>query len=79
MFYFGVNSLTTVVIVVSIIAIFEINKYELAGGIHDDKSIVIDEAVGVWLAMAITFGALEQTWQNRYNFEVATLLSFLKF
>jgi len=78
-FYLGANSLTTLVIVASIIAIFEINKYEAEGGAHDDKSIVIDEAVGVWLTLAITFGALNQTWQHKYNIEIAIVLSFLTF
>ena len=78
MYYFGVNSLTTVVIVFSIIAIFEINKYEKQGGVHDDKSIVIDEAVGVWLTMAITYGGVS-LWQDPYNQYLALLLSFLTF
>ena len=77
-YYFGANSLTTVVIVVSIIAILEINKYEKATNSHDDKSIVIDEAVGVWLTMAITFGGLS-IWQNPYAIYVATALSFISF
>jgi len=77
-FFAGVNSLTTLVIVVSIIAIFEINKYEKAGGPHDDKSIVIDEAVGVWLTMAITYGGL-YLWQNEYALYVAGILSFISF
>jgi len=78
MHYFGVNSLTTVVIVFTIIGIFEINKYEKAGGKHDDKSIVIDEAVGVWLTMAITYGGLS-LWNSEYNIYVAGILSFLNF
>ncbi len=77
-YYLGANSLTTLVIVFTIIAIFEINKFEKRGGEHDDKSIVIDEAVGVWLTMAITFGGLS-LWQNPYNQYVALLLSFLGF
>ena len=78
MYYFGVNSLTTVVIVLSIIAIFEINKYEKQGGEHDDKSIVIDEAVGVWLTMAITYGGIA-LWKNDYILYIAGILSFLSF
>jgi len=77
-FYAGVNSLTTVVIVFSIISVFEINRYEKAGGPHDDKSIVIDEAIGVWLTMAITYGGLS-LWQNEYSLYVAGVLSFLSF
>lgn len=78
MYYFGPSSLTTVVIVVSVIAILEINKYEQEGGEHDDKSIVIDESVGVWLTMAITFGGLS-LWQSEYAFYLALILSFISF
>ncbi len=78
MLLFGPEALTTVVIVFTIIAILEINKYEKAGAPHDDKSIVIDEAVGVWLTMAITYGGLS-LWQNPYNQYIALLLSFLGF
>ena len=36
------------------------NEYESAGGIHDDKRIVIDEVVGVWIALSMLgFGMLE--------------------
>jgi len=77
-YYFGASSLTTLVIVLSIISILEINKYEKEGGEHDDKSIVIDETVGVWLTMAITFGGLS-LWQNQYTFYVAIILSFISF
>ncbi len=77
-YYFGASSLTTLVIVLSIISIIEINKYEKEGGKHDDKSIVIDETVGVWLTMAITFGGLS-LWQNEYAYYVATALSFINF
>lgn len=36
----------------------EINAYEASGGEHDDKSIVIDEVVGMWLALVLSSG----TW-----------------
>jgi phosphatidylglycerophosphatase A len=77
-YYFGASSLTTLVIVLSVISILEINKYEKEGGEHDDKSIVIDETVGVWLTMAITFGGLS-LWHNEYVYYVAIILSFLSF
>ncbi|HHH21008.1 MAG TPA: phosphatidylglycerophosphatase A, partial [Nitratifractor sp.] len=66
LYFFGAEALTTLVIVVTIVAIIEINKYEKITTTHDDKSIVIDEAVGVWLTMAITYGGLS-LWQNPYN------------
>ncbi len=78
LFYLGINSLTTLTIVVTIIGILEINKYEKNGGIHDDKTIVIDEVVGVWLALSITFGGIT-LWQNPYNLYTAIALSFLSF
>ena len=77
-YYLGVNSLTTATIVITIIGIFEINKYEKSTGTHDDKSIVIDEVVGVWLTMAITYGGLS-IWQNSYIDYIAAILSFASF
>ena len=77
-YYLGVNSLTTATIVLTIIGIFEINKYEKSTGTHDDKSIVIDEVVGVWLTMAITYGGLS-IWQNSYIDYFAAILSFASF
>ena len=77
-YYLGVNSLTTAAIVFTIIGIFEINKYEKSTGTHDDKSIVIDEVVGVWLTMAITYGGLS-IWQNQYIEYIAAILSFASF
>ena len=77
-YYLGVNSLTTAAIVFTIIGIFEINKYEKATDTHDDKSIVIDEVVGVWLTMAITYGGLS-IWQNAYIEYLALILSFASF
>ena len=77
-YYLGVNSLTTATIVLTIIGIFEINKYEKSTGTHDDKSIVIDEVVGVWLTMAITYGGLS-IWQNSYIDYIAAILSFASF
>jgi len=77
--YLGVNSLTSLVIVASIIGVLEINKYEKNGGIHDDKSIVIDEAAGVWLTMVITYSAMGQIWSNEYDFYIAGILSFAGF
>ena len=77
-YYLGINSLTTAVIVFTIIGIFEINKYEKVTDTHDDKSIVIDEAVGVWLTMVITYGGLS-IWHNQYIEYIAVILSFASF
>ena len=57
--YFGMETLFTLTLAITIIGIFEINKYEKATGIHDHQQIVIDETVGVWIAFMI---ATQQLW-----------------
>lgn len=47
-------------ILISIVAIREIDKYERESQTHDDKSIVIDELVGMWIALAISSGTILQ-------------------
>jgi phosphatidylglycerophosphatase A len=55
-------------ILVTLIAVKQINIYEQETKIHDDKRIVIDEIVGMWLAMSLAGGSI-----------LATVLSFLYF
>jgi len=55
-------------ILVTLIAVREINIYEKETKIHDDKRIVIDEIVGMWLAMSLAGGSI-----------IATILSFIYF
>lgn len=50
---FSNNTLFLLSILIGGIAIKEIDKYESLGGEHDDKSIVIDELVGIWIALSI--------------------------
>ncbi|WP_281951197.1 phosphatidylglycerophosphatase A family protein [Nitrosophilus kaiyonis] len=47
------SSLFLLAILVTIVAIKEINKYERKTNTHDDKKIVIDEIVGIWIAISI--------------------------
>lgn len=56
--YFPTDTLFLLAILISLIAIQEINKYEATSGTHDDKSIVIDEVAGLWIAFAFTSGSL---------------------
>lgn len=65
---FSNNTLFLLAILIGGIAIKEIDKYESLGGKHDDKSIVIDELVGVWIALSI----VPFSWAN-------TLLCFAFF
>ncbi|WP_439898172.1 phosphatidylglycerophosphatase A family protein [Helicobacter cholecystus] len=51
---FSHNTLFLLTLLIAGIAIKEIDTYEAMRGVHDDKHIVIDELVGVWIALAIT-------------------------
>lgn len=78
LYYFGMETLFLVIVAVSIIAIFEINKYEKNSGIHDHQQIVIDEAVGIWLSLLIAISASSQVTYP-YAELSAIVLSFLTF
>ena len=45
-------------ILVTIIAIKDINIYEKDTNIHDDKRIVIDEIVGMWFSLSLAGGSM---------------------
>ncbi|MDR0762647.1 MAG: phosphatidylglycerophosphatase A [Campylobacteraceae bacterium] len=49
-----VSTLFLLTVLVSVIAIGVINSYEASSNTHDNSQIVIDEVVGVWLAMCIS-------------------------
>ena len=78
LYYLGMQTLFLVTLVISIVGVFEINKYERTTGIHDHQQIVIDEAAGMWLSLMI---ALSTASQMHYPYaEVsAVVLSFLAF
>ena len=80
--YFDAQTLFLSALLITIIAIKEINKYEVKSGIHDDKRIVIDELAGMWFALsvapAISIGFNEiADLQN--GFLIQSLLSFVLF
>jgi len=60
---------------ITIIGIFEINKYEKATNTHDDKSIVIDEVAGMWITLMFAV-ASAKTLEFAYAYEIAIVLSF---
>lgn len=80
--FFDVQTLFLAAILLSVVGIREINKYEAQSGIHDDKRIVIDELVGMWFAlsvapaMSVNMGELAD-FQN--GFFIQSLLSFALF
>lgn len=80
--YFEAQTLFLATILISIIAIREINKYEERTGIHDDKRIVIDELAGMWFALsvapAISIGIGEVTTLEN-GFLIQSILSFALF
>ncbi len=51
---FSANTLFLAAIFIGLIAISQIDKEEEESKIHDSSYIVIDELVGMWLAMAIS-------------------------
>lgn len=54
----GVNTLFMLTLTITVIAVFEINKYETATNSHDNSEIVIDEVSGMWIAMLIVQSVL---------------------
>ncbi len=54
LFYFPPTTLFLATILLTLIAINEINKEELQSGIHDASEIVIDEVAGIWLALSMS-------------------------
>lgn len=77
-YYLGMETLFMITFAVTVIGIFEINKYEKETGDHDQSHIVIDEAVGMWLSLMIALPtAAELTIP--YSYESAILLSFIAF
>lgn len=71
----GANTLFMLTLAITIIAIFEINKYEAATNSHDNSEIVIDEVSGMWISMLITHSVLT----NVDNFIVILLGYILSF
>ncbi len=80
--YFGVQTLFFATVLISVLAIKAINKYEEQTGIHDDSRIVIDELAGMWFAlsvapaMGVSLGEISD-WQN--GFLIQSILSFVLF
>ena len=72
------QTLFMLTLAVTVIGIFEINKYEKATNTHDDKSIVIDEVAGMWIALMFAV-ATAKTMSYDYAYELAIIGSFAGF
>jgi phosphatidylglycerophosphatase A len=51
--YLGVETLSLLTILITIIAFKEVDKYQKITKSHDSSEIVIDELIGVWIAIII--------------------------
>ncbi|MGC9350420.1 MAG: phosphatidylglycerophosphatase A family protein [Sulfurovum sp.] len=78
LYYPGIESLFMLTIAVTIIGIFEVNKYESVTGTHDQGHIVIDEAVGMWLSLMIAYSTMI-TLSYPYVDILALIFSFAAF
>ncbi len=76
--YLGMQTLFMLTLAITVIGIFEINKYEQRTGIHDQQHIVIDEAAGMWLSLMIAH-ATAVTLTYPYVELLAVILSFAAF
>jgi phosphatidylglycerophosphatase A len=76
--YIGAQTLFLLAVVITIIGIFEINKYEKLTGTHDNPQIVVDEVSGMWIAMFIA-SEIALSIDNKYGIWIAYLLSFIFF
>lgn len=56
--FFGSQTLFMLTILITLIAVKSIDKHEAFNETHDDSRIVIDELVGMWLALAIAPGVI---------------------
>ena len=72
---FGAESLFTMAFAAFLIGIFEINKFEDRGGEHGAASVVIDRAVGLWVALTVSSYSIALFPSLPYAFYLAGLLS----
>ncbi|PHS34340.1 MAG: phosphatidylglycerophosphatase A [Sulfurovum sp.] len=78
LYYLGMETLFILTLAITIIGIFEVNKYEKVTGTHDQQHIVIDEAAGMWLSLMIAYTtAITMTYP--YAEILAIIFSFATF
>ena len=80
--YFDVNTLFLATLLISLIAIKAINKYEEQSKTHDSQNIVIDELAGMWLALSIAPAmsvSLSEVSHLENGFLIQSLLAFVLF
>ncbi len=70
--YIPSSTLFLLSILITLIAVKQIDIYEKQTGIHDSKEIVIDELVGIWIALSICK-------INEDNIMIMSVLAFIFF
>jgi len=68
--YFPISTLVLLCILLTLIAVKEIDKYEQINNKHDPKEIVIDEVVGVWLAFSLSGATMAQMFLSLVFFRL---------
>ena len=58
--YLPISTLFLLMILITVIAIREINIYEKETSAHDPKEIVIDEVAGIWFAFVLSSATVTQ-------------------
>ncbi len=75
----GAESLFTLAFALFIVGVFEVNRYEQSTGNHDAPEILLDDAVGLWIALLIGAHAPSLTPNFPYALPAAFLLSLAAF
>jgi phosphatidylglycerophosphatase A len=74
-----VSTLFLLTVLISVIAVGVINKYEASTNTHDNSQIVIDEVAGVWLAMCISADFLASKGAQVGAVQVLLSILFFRF
>jgi len=80
--YLDPTTLFLAALLISVISVKLINKYEEESGIHDSQNIVIDELAGMWFALSVAPAvgvAPEAVFDLQNGFLVQVILSFILF
>jgi len=78
LYLLGMETLFMLTLAITVMGVFEINKYEKLTKEHDQQKIVIDEAAGMWLALMIAIStASSMTYP--YAEAISIALSFAAF
>ena len=74
----GMETLFLLTLAITVMGIFEINKYEKVTKEHDQQHIVIDEAAGMWITLMISVSTAV-TMPYPYAEALAIILGFAAF